>query len=158
MATREWVNRGRRAGTVCKYSDRTGGRGGGGDPRENREVIRAPKVRQKYPRQILYRDAVPNRDAVILIATRHATPLQTPRCRHGHAGHHHGEGRHPIGCAARDGMGGGIFAKTAKIPPPLQSGVCGDFIAIRIASKGRPLPPPPCAYHATPHAPMNPWF
>ena len=55
-----------------------GGRGGGGNPRENREVIRAPKVRQKYPRQILYRDAVPNRDAVILIATRHATPLQRP--------------------------------------------------------------------------------
>ena len=23
-----------------------------------------------------------------------------------------------IGCAAGDGMGGGIFAKTAKIPPP----------------------------------------
>ena len=44
-------------------------------------------------------------------------------------------------------MGGGIFAKTAKTPP-LQSGVCGDFIAIRIAPKGSPLPPP-CAYHAT---------
>ena len=29
-------------------------------------------------------------------------------------------------------MGGGIFAKTAKTPP-LQSGVCGDTIAIRIA-------------------------
>ena len=55
-----------------------------------------------------------------------------------------------IGCAAGDGMGGGIFAKTAKTPP-LQSGVCGDGIAIRIAPKGRPLPPP-CAYHATPHA------
>ena len=53
-----------------------------------------------------------------------------------------------IGCAAGDGMGGGIFAKTAKTPP-LQSGVCGDFIAIRIAPKGRPWPPPPCAYHAT---------
>ena len=53
-------------------------------------------------------------------------------------------------------MGGGIFAKTAKTPP-LQSGVCGDGIAIRIAPKGRPLPPP-CAYHATPHPPMNPWF
>ena len=50
-----------------------------------------------------------------------------------------------IGCAAGDGMGGGIFAKTAKTPP-LQSGVCGDGIAIRIAPKGRPLPPPPCAY------------
>ena len=47
-------------------------------------------------------------------------------------------------------MGGGIFAKTAKTPP-LQSGVCGDGIAIRIAPKGRPWPPP-CAYHATPHA------
>ena len=47
-------------------------------------------------------------------------------------------------------MGGGIFAKTAKTPP-LQSGVCGDFIALRIAPKGRPLPPP-YAYHATPHA------
>ena len=31
-------------------------------------------------------------------------------------------------------------------------------IAIRIASKGRPLPPPPCAYQATPHPPMSPWF
>ena len=56
-----------------------------------------------------------------------------------------------IGCAARDGMGGGIFAKTAKTLP-LQSA-----IAIRITPKGRPLPPP-CAYHATPHPPMNPWF
>ena len=62
-----------------------------------------------------------------------------------------------IGCAAGDGMGGGIFAKTAKTPP-LQSGVCGDGIAIRIAPKGRPLPPPPCAYRATPHPPMSPWF
>ena len=61
-----------------------------------------------------------------------------------------------IGCAARDGMGGGIFAKTAKTPP-LQSGVCGEGIAIRITPKGRPLPPP-CAYHATPHPPMSPWF
>ena len=52
-----------------------------------------------------------------------------------------------IGCAAGDGMGGGIFAKTAKTPP-LQSGVCGDFIAIRIAPKGRPWPPP-CACYAT---------
>ena len=52
-----------------------------------------------------------------------------------------------IGCAAGDGMGGGIFSKTAKTPP-LQSGVCGDFIAIRIAPKGRPWPPP-CACHAT---------
>ena len=48
-------------------------------------------------------------------------------------------------------MGGGIFAKTAKTPP-LQSA-----IAIRITPKGRPLPPP-CAYHATPHPPMSPWF
>ena len=72
--------------------------------------------------------------------------------QHGHAGHHHGEGRHPIGCAHMGGqMGGGIFAKTAKTPP-LQSGVCGDGIAIRIAPKGRPLPPPSCAYHASPHA------
>ena len=31
-----------------------------------------------------------------------------------------------------DKMGGGIFAKTAKTPP-LQSGVCGDFIACHIA-------------------------
>ena len=61
-----------------------------------------------------------------------------------------------VGCAAGDGMGGGIFAKTAKTPP-LQSGVCGDGIAIRIAPKGRPWPPP-CAYHATPHPPMSPWF
>ena len=46
--------------------------------------------------------------------------------------------------------GGGIFAKTAKTPP-LQSGVCGEGIALRIAPKGRPLMPP-CAYHATPRA------
>ena len=45
-------------------------------------------------------------------------------------------------------VGGGIFAKTAKTPP-LQSGVCGDGIAIRIAPKGRPLVSP-CAYHAHP--------
>ena len=43
-------------------------------------------------------------------------------------------------------VGGGIFAKTAKTPP-LQSGVCGDIIAIRIVPKGRPLVPP-CVYHA----------
>ena len=51
-------------------------------------------------------------------------------------------------------MGGGIFAKTAKTPP-LQSGVCGDFIAIRIAPKGRPLVSP-CAYHAHPASPHEP--
>ena len=33
-------------------------------------------------------------------------------------------------------MGGGIFAKTAKTPP-LQSGVCGEGIALSIAPKGR---------------------
>ena len=43
-----------------------------------------------------------------------------------------------IGCAAGDGMGGGIFAKTAKTPP-LQSGVCGDFIALRIATQMSPM-------------------
>ena len=59
--------------------------------------------------------------------------------QHGHAGHHHGEGRHPIGCAHMGGqMGGGIFAKTAKTPP-LQSGVCGDFIALRIATQMSPM-------------------
>ena len=73
----------------------------------------------------------------------------TTRCLHDHAGITTGM-EASIGCAAGDGMGGGIFAKTAKTPP-LQSGVCGDFIAIRIAPKGRPLPPP-YAYHATPHA------
>ena len=40
--------------------------------------------------------------------------------------------------AGTGAVGGGIFAKTAKTPP-LQSGVCGDIIAIRIAPKGRPL-------------------
>ena len=44
-------------------------------------------------------------------------------------------------------VGGGIFAKTAKTPP-LQSGVCGDAIAIRIAIQMPPIAPP-CAYHAT---------
>ena len=82
-----------------------------------------------------------------LIATRRATSLQTLRCLHDHAGITTGM-EASIGCAAGDGMGGGIFAETAKTPP-LQSGVCGDFIAIRIAPKGRPWPPPPCAYHAT---------
>ena len=47
---------------------------------------------------------------------------------------------------AAGAVGGGIFAKTAKTPP-LQSGVCGDIIAIRIVLKGRPLVPP-CVYHA----------
>ena len=37
-----------------------------------------------------------------------------------------------------DGMGGGIFAKTAKTPP-LQSGVCGDFIALRFATQMSPI-------------------
>ena len=54
-----------------------------------------------------------------------------------------------IGCAAGDGMGGGIFAKTAKTPP-LQSGVCGDFIAIRIAPKGTH-----CRRHARAMPPME---
>ena len=40
-------------------------------------------------------------------------------------------------------VGGEIFAKTAKTPP-LQSGVCGDIIAIRVP----PIASPPCAYHA----------
>ena len=43
-----------------------------------------------------------------------------------------------IGCAAGDGMGGGIFSKTAKTPP-LQSGVCGDFNALRIATQMSPI-------------------
>ena len=59
-------------------------------------------------------------------------------------------------CARMVVIGGGIFAETAKTPP-LQSGVCGEGIAIRITPKGRPLPPP-CAYHATPPPPMSPWF
>ena len=42
-----------------------------------------------------------------------------------------------------EAMGGGIFAKTAKTPP-LQSGVCGDIIAVRVP----PIASPPCAYHA----------
>ncbi len=69
-------------------------------------------------------------------------------------------GRNPIGYARRvdrwagessrmvNRVGGEIFAKTAKTPP-LQSDVCGDGIAIRIAPKGRPLVSP-CAYHAHP--------
>ena len=85
---------------------------------------------------------MPNRE-------RDAASLQTPRCLHDHAGITTGI-EASIGCAAGDGMGGGIFAKTAKTPP-LQSGVCGDFIALRIAPKNRPLMPP-CAYHATPRA------
>ena len=40
-------------------------------------------------------------------------------------------------------VGGEIFAKTAKTPP-LQSGVCGDIIAVRVP----PIASPPCAYHA----------
>ena len=36
----------------------------------------------------------------------------------------------------RGAVGGGIFAKTAKTPP-LQSGVCGEGIALSIAPKGR---------------------
>ena len=35
-------------------------------------------------------------------------------------------------------MGGGIFAKTAKTPP-LQSGIGGDIIAIRIARHTPPI-------------------
>ena len=75
-------------------------------------------------------------------------------------------GRNPIGYARRvdrwagessrmvNRVGGEIFAKTAKTPP-LQSDVCGDGIAIRIAPKGRPLVSP-CAYQATPHPPHEP--
>ena len=44
-----------------------------------------------------------------------------------------------IGCAAGDGMGGGIFAKTAKTPP-LQSGVCGDGIAIPMLAIAASMP------------------
>ena len=88
-----------------------------------------------------------------LIATRHATSLQTSVIPYAHARTSDNVGVNGIAtgawCARMVGaVGGGIFAKTAKTPP-LQSGVCGDFIAIRIAPKGRPWPPPPCAYHAT---------
>ena len=60
-----------------------------------------------------------------------------------------------IGCAAGDGMGGGIFAKTAKTPP-LQSAICGDFIALRIATQMSPMAATmrvPC-HPASPHDPV----
>ena len=72
--------------------------------------------------------------------------------QHGHAGHHHGEGRHPIGCAHMGGqMGGGIFAKTAKTPP-LQSGVCGEGIALSIAPHRHRMRVP--CHPASPHEPV----
>ena len=52
-------------------------------------------------------------------------------------------------------MGGGIFAKTAKTPP-LQSGVCGDFIALHIATQMSPMAAAmrvPC-HPASPHEPV----
>ena len=58
-------------------------------------------------------------------------------------------------CAYGGQMGGGIFAKTAKTPP-LQSGVCGDFIALRIATQMSPMAAAmrvPC-HHACPHEPV----
>ena len=86
---------------------------------------------------------------------RRATSLQTPPHPYAHARPTATVAVNGIAmgawCARMVAMGGGIFAKTAKTPP-LQSGVCGDGIAIRIAPKGRPLPPPSCAYHASPHA------
>ena len=104
---------------------------------------------------------IPMRHAVARIndATRRATSLQTLRCLHDHAGITIGNGGLDRMRACGGQVGGGIFAKTAKTPP-LQSGVCGDFIAVRIAPKGRPLPPPPCAYHAHPAClpPETLWF
>ena len=78
-------------------------------------------------------------------------------------------GRNQIGCARRvdrwagkssrmvNRVGGEIFAKTAKTPP-LQSGVGGDAIAIRIAIQMPPIVASmriPC-HPACP--PMSPWF
>ena len=131
---------------------------------------------------IFNRDAVIfNRDAARHVATNahspyaHARPTATVcayHATHGDPGFYNDAARHIATKTTRADMtmreittgnggldrmracggqvGGGIFAKTAKTPT-LQSGVCGDFIAIRIAPKGRPLPPP-CAYHAIPHA------
>jgi|GEM_PF-5517996 len=135
----------------------------------------------------------------VIIATRHAASLQTPRCLHDHAGITTGM-EASIGCAAGDGMGGGIFAKTAKTPPlqsALRSALCPKVAhcrrhartmptphtshlwgpygfyhdaapnrdAVRCVATNAPPPyahthppPPSCAYHATPHPPMSPWF
>ena len=89
-------------------------------------------------------------DAARKFATRHATSLQTPRCLHDHAGITTGnEGLDRMRGGGRDGRGN--LRENREDPAPTVG------IAIRIAPKGRPLPPP-CAYHATPHPPMSPWF
>ncbi len=72
-----------------------------------------------------------------LIATRHATSLQTSVIPYAHARTSDNVGVNGIAtgawCARMVGaVGGGIFAKTAKTPP-LQSGIGEDIIAGRIA-------------------------
>ena len=72
-----------------------------------------------------------------LIATRHATSLQTPVIPYAHARTSDNVGVNGIATVAWwarmvGAVGGGIFAKTAKTPP-LQSGIGEDIIAGRIA-------------------------
>ena len=75
----------------------------------------------------------------------------TTRSLHDHAGITTGNGGlDRMRGGGRDGRGN--LRENREDPAPTVG------IAIRIAPKGRPLPPPSCAYHATPHAPMNPWF
>ena len=88
----------------------------------------------------LYNDAAP------FIATRHATSRQTPHRHRSRQWYCHGG----MVCA-RGGDGRGNLRENREDPAPTVG------IAIRIAPKGRPLPPP-CACHATPHPPMSPWF
>ena len=67
--------------------------------------------------------------------------------QHGHAGHHHGEGRHPIGCAHMGGANGRGNLRENREDPAPTVGIA--VISLRIAPKGRPLVSP-CAYHAHP--------
>ena len=55
-----------------------------------------------------------------------------------------------IGCAAGDGMGGGIFAKTAKTPP-LQSGIAG--MPLRAIANDQHSPPLPRRKGSAPFIP-----
>ena len=55
-------------------------------------------------------------------------------------------------CAYGGSGGRGNLRENREDPAPTV-GNCGDIIAICIAPKQRPLPPPPCAYRATHGAP-----
>ena len=73
--------------------------------------------------------------------------------QHGHAGHHHGEGRHPIGCAHMGGKWAGESSRKPRRPRPYSRAFAGR--ALRSASRPKAASMRVPCHHA---CPMNPWF